>query len=52
MINLGYTVEMFNKGNHDVYYKKPYEIMWEANEKLYSLFDWNKYEQMLKETTK
>ena len=24
MINLGYTVEMFNKGNHDVYYKKPY----------------------------
>ena len=36
----------------DVYYKKPYELMWEANEKLYSLFDWTKYEQMLKETTK
>lgn len=36
----------------DVYYKKPYQQMWEANEKLYALFDWAKYKQMLTETTK
>lgn len=35
----------------DVYYVKPYELMWEANEKLYALFDWTKYKQMLIETT-
>ena len=35
----------------DVYYIKPYELMWEANEKLYALFDWTKYKQMLKDTT-
>lgn len=24
MISLGYSVELYNKGNHDIYYKKPY----------------------------
>lgn len=35
----------------DVYYQKPYELMWEANEKLYALFNWEKYKQQLRETT-